>query len=233
MYVVLYVSRYKGFDRIGVVDSDTGRERFYSRKRLGKLADTTTVAGAKFSLPTIHSMSPARVLMTWPYQALDVRSTIQVKTNFLRGVEVIMYGSMITYLNWDERALRRPCSIRFSEFGDSCGDFILAGRVSYYPNSHLVTIILDDNVRISDETFDLRLFPVRKCFRKWSSTGVVLDVREITSERVATRVYRSVFMSQHDLSDFKYIIDSPERMSRMKEKFESWKPSLIERAMGV
>ena len=200
---MLYISRYvrRGrFPLYGVVNSETGRERFYDFFTIEKMFfDGQEIQGVERA----GGLSCLFTKIT-PYQAPEWQKPIQLKSALLNGVAVTTYKDIVTGVSWNSSELKRPVFIRLSDFGRSCSDLIFRDAF-LWGEGKPVTIILDDKIKFSKSSFSIPAGFV-------ADQGiVVLDLRELKSNRFAKRAYRADVGYQ-----VAKIIDNEKR----KEKFE-------------
>lgn len=206
---MLYVSRHDGINFYWVVDTDDGTEEIVSRNRLAYYVEDLGVRihGAEM-LP--YSKRVAEVL---PYQPSEIMTQLQVKTNLVKFTEVTTYKSMVTGIHYRHKEIKGPVTIRLSDFGNECADCILWGNAQVH--CHVLTIQLDDKIKIGKFTFRreediLSLGP--------HGYGVKFDMTGVTSYEEAELIYRQ-FRVQDGPKCLEYVIDSPERIKKIRAYF--------------
>ena len=200
----------------GVVDTDDGIEELWDEDHLGMAINTHNlkIAGA----PEEYKLGD----IMRPYQSPDSLSSLQVKLKMVRQIEVTVYKGSITNIVWNARKLQSPVSIRLSDFGSQCDDFILYGR---YPQSgYPVTFVFDD--KLTDiksmsfrlETAELDYGTITRFLggKGWAELGIRYDLRELTSDSLAEIVYSQVL--KYNCAEDS-ILDSVARKKRMLSKF--------------
>ena len=155
------------------------------------------------------------VIESMPYQPVETMTVLQTKTSVLHHVDVTVYEGAITSIAWYPDAMKAPVTLRLSDFGSRCGDCILWDNLG---SKHSVTLIVDDKISISYNTFRPEIDNVSIIFD--GGLGVVFDLRELTREETADIIYSSV--ARYRDGSFDNILDSDERKYRMREKYYDW-----------
>ena len=158
-----------------------------------------------------------------PYQLPETKTASHLKLELLQGVKIAVYNGEIEDISWGMRERIAPVSIRLSDFGESCGDFVLYNNPDC--KGERVVLILDDKLRsITDRSFRYESCVTTKRLTIWASFGVAwarrgvkFDLRELTNESIASMVYDQLFWYNNAGCA---VIDSEERWNRMVEKFD-------------
>lgn len=205
---MLFISRYSGYDYYGVVDTDDDTEGIVNVTALRKacLDGGLEIRGANPDITEITGLHWLREDKIFVYQPPETRSQLQIKTRVLKHVDVTMYRSMITRIKWDIFAIHTPVTIRLSDFGTSCADFILTGAKEV--DEHKVTIILDEKIDFSNMTFKLRFYG--DGYIDIERIGMKLDIRELDWEKA--RILYTLLYDGFSAEIPSFIIDSEERM---------------------
>lgn len=202
---MLYISRFVGYDHYGVVDTDDGIETIVS---LSELRDIVCVQRIGIC-GVISDGSALRENMVFIYQPQHTRSKLQIKTRVLKGIDIKVFGTMITSITLDEVSNDNIVDIRLSDFGDACADFVLTRNT---PNAgYRLNLILDDKVRYSPFAFCRRYYT---SFANRGGIGVVFDMREC-SDLVAEQLYRMIRNDRNEMLGS--IFDKAERMDRLTQ----------------
>lgn len=187
---MLYISRFVGKDSYGVADSDTGVETVVNLVALRK-AVLDKGLDIKGVVVTKHSTVSWAEPTNWVrednisvYQPPNTVTSRQIKLQTLRGIEIKTFGSMITAMTWNNSAITTPVTIRLSDFGTSCGDFILYDVRETYGTK--VKLVLDDSIEITPDTFNLRFY--EDMFVSMEKIGLILDIHEL-SDANAQKIY--------------------------------------------
>ena len=150
-----------------------------------------------------------------PYQPVETMTRLQTKMNVLNRVEVTTYKDSITSIVWYPDSLPEPVTLRLSDFASKCADCILWDNLGSH---HSVTLIIDDNIEISRDTFRPEVDNVSVVFD--GGLGVVFDLRELTNEDTAAKIYSSLV--KYKDGSFDNVKDTAERLHRMREKYFDW-----------
>lgn len=178
---MLYVSRMVDRSHVCVTDSDDGVEDVLTASELIKY---TRDLGLDIKGVSVFRGKGGRYKVSASvYQPMETVSTTQTKHKVLSGVDVKVSGSTITSIQWPVQRDDHPVSIRLSNFGTSCADYIFWWK-GLTENRNL-TIILDDKIKATG-----------KSFKYLSIIGVKFDLREVKNEKLATLVYKA-FMATH------------------------------------
>lgn len=204
---MLFVSRRIG-DKYAIVDTDDGSENVVD---LSYIVDAVEVYGLRIEgilLPEVNRKIKPSNLWAKVYQPPETLTTLQLKTKVLLHVEVLTYKNIITSVGWNGADLVKPVSIRLSQFGTSCADYILASADTVFLGR--VTLILDDKIEFSHDTFWRN--------NNTTSLGVVYDIRECSDEK-AWVVYRALCrIFESVLSVRERVVDNKARFRAMWER---------------
>lgn len=198
-----FVAELRGETAI-VVDTVTGESRPLTNRQLTKLTLMETVHGVYADCGVI--------MYVCPYQNPAQSSALQVKTSLFRNIDIIVYNDTVTNIKVRHEDYVHPVSIRLSDFGARCSDFILSGN-RRATNAHLVTLVLDDKIEVTRDTFRIKSFTENE-YLPYNTTevGIYLDLRELHNSETAFVIYKQVILSKWDIvPGFKGIVDSPER----------------------
>lgn len=213
---MLYVSRYIGQEQYGIVDTDDNVEEMADYFKICHLCQRVglKIAGVDFDY---FKRSAGKIHV---YQPKSTVTPLQVKTKTLKHIVVTVYKNIITSVTWNIEDITKPVSLRLSDFGTYCADFLLDAVVKtlaqgiinadkYKPNQK-VTIILDNKLEYSAGAFGSYGYD----FSVLDRINVVFDLRELDDER-ATRVYDMLFENS-EVVTFKNIVDNDERVVKMR-----------------
>lgn len=195
---MLYISRFSG-GKTGVMDTDDGKETMITRRELKEALELgVVIEGA--STRIVDKDGVRRIVLSGlkVYQNPTTVSAKQVKTGFLKGVSVTVHADTITSVTWDDGKLVDNVRVRLSEYGTKCADNIFAG--STRPGKRIV-FVLDDNILIRANTF--------RRMNSWVS----IDITEVTNNRTAKYVYKSVKGRIDELG--RAVIDNHKRFNLM------------------
>lgn len=190
MRLMLFLSRWTSHDTFGVVDTDDGVEVIVTWDDIKSL-----VSSGKIVIRGIDTVSNATYFRT--YQPYDTISAKQSKLYALYGVDIKVWQSWISSVVITGSS--RQCRVRLSEFGRRLSALILKDCDDNHAN---VVLVLDDKVKVGTQS--LRQF-FKYC---------VLDITEVTNNRIYERVYKEMTLRYPDWDAF--IIDRPERMDYFK-----------------
>lgn len=192
---MLFISRYVGAGMYGLVDTDDGCEEIVTKIVIEK---------AKQSGVVIHGAEDIVNVMV--YQPESTRTMLQIKTITLSRIDVKTYKNKITSVNILS-GIKKPVTIRLSDFGTVCADYILMANK---PATRLkVLMVLDDKIGFSKSTF-------------WTAPsltlrqmGIALDIHEL-SDDTAIVVYKGLYFKLNKQC-FEGIVDTDERFKYMTE----------------
>lgn len=172
---MLYVSRILDKGKYGITDTTDGIETVVSFAdiqkcvRLGlEIKGVEALVDRDFGVYTILGI----------YVCLDtVDSEAQrTKSIILKGIDVQTINGGIRSVMWTKPSLKSDTTIRLSDFGRYCEGAILS---SIPRDGNVVTVILDDKIRINKSNF-------QKVFYK---TRVKFDLRDVTKFQTAACIY--------------------------------------------
>lgn len=204
---MLYISRFFGADRYGVVDTDDGTE---------SICDLTKIRKAVIdSGLTIQGVRPQNYNgLLWlqadyidVYQPADTVTKEQAKYKTLLGLDTKMYKTTLTSITWD--ILKSHATIRLSSLCDSCADFILTGNLHTVLDK--IILILDNNVLFGPLTFKAKSFA--DGYTDIEKIGMKFDIRELSDKRAYVLYESLVSMGIFHLA--RLIIDDSQRLKRM------------------
>lgn len=208
---MLFISRFIGYNKVGVVDTDDNIEEVwpvddlirFCRPVLDKISGVNRVKSAYQTRGWMYECVP--------FQPVSTMSLLQVKTGTLSNIDVLTYGDMITHID-----IRSPecVSIRLSDFGSCCGDRLFYGCTEY--QEHSLTVVLDDAITLSNLSLKILGFGWSHLNVGIKSVGVVFDMREVTREDTRRLVYASLYSDDKSYV-VSSIIDNDEVRPRMYE----------------
>lgn len=207
--VVLFVSRRIGVRDYGVFDTDDGIEQ---RATTSDLVDAVLFCNLEIG-GVSHTEFPIR-----PYQPIETKTQLQLKTKLLSFVDITTWDGMLTNITWDSHKIRRPVSIRVSDFGTQIAEFVFSGNdVS---GTHKLTLIFDDKIK-PVEPFSLQPLVCPASIKGRDMLGLVFDFREVTDDKLACSLYNSILASVENQRRFSFpevfcaILDDKSRKYRL------------------
>ena len=230
VFIILYVSRFVGADRVGIVDTDTGEENILTMKQLVKLVSECTVTGARYgmtgkgdNMSNPPGWKPWDGILITPYQDESTVTRAQLKCKLLRPfLHVTLYGSTITLIEWQRggRDLDKSERVRLSDFGSVCGDYMLIYSLGALRKDLTITFVLDDNIKVNPYAFALNRGNIDG--KVLSLTGARIDIREVTNQESVNNVYSAVWSDSFTSEDFSAIIDTEERKAKMIRRYTNF-----------
>ena len=215
---MLYISRYIGFNNYGVVDTEDGLEDVVSADDIKNAVFRAglTIEGVEVAFGIRTGMRD-RLVDILAYQNPATVTRLQAKTTVALNTEVVVYDGKIVSIRWRKDSIKKPVTIRLSDFGVDCGERILYGN--YESRKHKITLIIDDKVRLNENTLLCRgLFGEHRVIGELG-LGMKIDLREVTDKDFAQMIYLSLFSDPLDLGLFDSmgndIIDEPKRKAEM------------------
>lgn len=199
---MLYVSRYVGQTKYGVVDTDDGVETVVTYQDLTEyvINNGLDIKGVTIGYTVRKRRRVPYLSSVKVYQNDSFLTGKQAKTKTLRGVDIISNNGQIAQINVGADGLKQPVRIKLSDFGTSCGEYIFK-HMPFLSNNAL-TIELDDNVAVGAKT--LKYFVNR---------GVVLDMTAVTNPKVVEYVAHELSSQDRWLERSTVsVIDTPQRM---------------------
>lgn len=204
---MLYISRYIGQTKYGVVDSDDGVETVCT---YADLMDYVLKMGLDIKgvvLTTNYSRGKPRQMIknVNVYQNQDFVTREQAKMKVLGGVDVKTFDNQIVSITISPNGLQNKVELRLSDYGTTCGEYIFS-RISGVRDGKLV-IILDDNILLNS-----------KSLKYFSERGIIVNTTEVTSRKMVEYVARELATGGRWLSitAFDSVIDVPNRMDYYK-----------------
>lgn len=205
---MLFLSRYYGLDKYGVVDTDDGVEEFVDRQMLIKAC----IIGVEIEGSDVHrsTVSAGAFMLTGaaPWQDIKSLTPLQVKTKMILKVDVVTYNGMITNILWEPDEIMEPVTLRLSDFAGIVADRVFFGNAPCA--MHKITVILDDKLELLERAL---LKP--NLSLGVDGLGIIFDLRDIKSEQLARRAYRQLFYKAYDMSIDRSIIDDEDRKHRI------------------
>lgn len=213
---MLYVSRYIGQHEYGIVDTDDEVEEIvnfdFIRERC--IRHNIAIQGVD---PYYFQKSAGKVFL---YQPPEAVSQAQLKLKMLCRINLKVYKSIITSIDWKISDIVAPVSLRLSDFGTSCADFVLdsVGKIladlilnaKKYSARNRVTIILDDKLTYSPRSFWIFGYDSSVINR----INVIFDLHELSDDN-ARIVYKMLFPDLEAI-DCTNIVDDKARMKAMR-----------------
>lgn len=193
---MLFVSRYVGSDRCGVIDTDDGTEEIVYVGELIEIAKKGVHINGVVDMGESH--------FPFPYQLPNQVTQLQAKTAALLGVEVVTYNSYITAIICNNQSC--DTTIRLSDYGTSLQSMIL--RLTKDPAPKQLVLVFDDKLEL---LCDYSLCPV------YRASDLRFDVSEVTNPALSVSIYKSLilnytergYLAREDM--YNRIIDSKER----------------------
>lgn len=175
---MLYISRYIGSNKYGVVDTDDWKEEAVTRRDLLELLRLgVKVEGAVLGYKVDkHGVPSYRVDSVQIYQNAAFASGKQVKLQMLAGVDIKISGTEIVSIKWSLDKVRTGMRIRLSDFGCSLADHVFD---DHNPSgSGGPVFVFDDKIKIRRNSF---IYALAKC--------CAFDLSEVTNPRVIKWFY--------------------------------------------
>lgn len=202
---MLFVSRFAGRFSYGVVDTDDWSEEVVSSK---DIIDAVRTHGIEILGTTLEyalsKQSKVSVSGIRPYQLPERVTNLQVKTNLLHRVQVVVYRDVIANVTWCGDEILQPVAIRLSDFGSVVGDRFLFCNQEY--GSHKITLILDDKLEFSDQSFMKPFAPLSK-----TGIGTVFDLHDMKNSENVFEIYKSLLMGLNGADMAESILDCEPR----------------------
>ena len=206
---MLYVSRYIGRNRLGVVDTDDGVEDEFP---VNVISDIEMQYG--FSI----AGSENRNLSYAPYQLPSETHPLQAKLLMVYGIGTVIYKGKLSAFFWSQKADNGVVNIRVSDLVTGFHDFVF--RDNLYGSDTQVRFIFDDKV---EPVGPFSLIPLigRQVVDNVNSIPVSFDLREVTNLELVSSVYDSLRKNVTDLQCCsiyemnKAIIDNANRKFKM------------------
>lgn len=177
---MLYISRYVDLRSFGVVDTDDGVEQIATPR---DIVEATLNRHLE-----IHGCYVGE-FPTRPWQPPETKTQRQLKMQLLSHVDIVTYKSAVTSVIWKGSDIKRPVTVRVSDFGDSLAEFVI--RHNTVNPEHKVTLVFDDKIK---PVMPYALQPVVSPIpvRKFDRVGVIFDFSEVTNPRLLQSLYDSV-----------------------------------------
>lgn len=168
---MLYISRQVGKNTWGVTDTDDGIENLCSLSDLMAAVRTChlDIKGVTLS----HGSLNVEV-----YQNPEYLTKKQAKSVTLFGVDVKTSGNSIVGLQIKRGLCKGSVTVRLSDYGTSCGNYILSDLQARNCPGH-VYIVVDDKLKLSKKTFT--------GLREYGN--VYLDLSEVTNQKTLDSCY--------------------------------------------
>lgn len=199
---MLYISRFIGTHRYGVVDTEDGVETSVSQYELEEyvMGLGIKIAGVGLGERTRHGRRERYIERVRVYQNTDHITREQAKLGLLRGVELKLNDSQIVSLSWDAGKIECNQKLRLSDFGTSCSDSILRDA-PLLSTSHQLILVLDDNIKLSKSTFAGAY-----------THAAAIDVREVTQFSAVSMVYECYLKKPNIIGSLEsFILDNKPR----------------------
>ena len=212
---MLYLSRYIGASKYGVVDTDDNTENACTIIDLRKAVLDHDLAIVGVYPGTYNGLYWLREDNICVYQPMQTISVLQTKAKVMLGIDIKIYNDIITSLTWSDK-ITKPVSIRLSDFGTSCASYIFTGIEQM--DGKRVRIIMDDKIKFSEDTFKIKFYA--DAYTDIEKIGVVFDVREM-SDQCAEKLY-GAFIHAGIIDPDDMILDHPRRKHEMLEEHDFW-----------
>ena len=199
---LLYISRFIGLSKFGVVDTDDNTESIVTYKELSEYCIDLGMDIKGVTLHTVHSRGRQKlgIQSVNVYQNAGTVTRDQAKLKLLRGVDIKNYGGRIVSVDVDVNVIPKDLCIRLSDYGTSCGEYMFKGMP--YTRMKLLTLIVDEKVEVNG-----------KSFKHFIDRGVCLDMREVTSKKTVDYVAREVASTSRVIPKvYEAVIDEPNRL---------------------
>ena len=218
---MLFVSRYIGTDKYGVVDTDDGVEEVVT---LNDIEHAVLQQGLEINGAVIHRDFPQRdggkghkwLDYAKPFQDDSSKTSFQEYVKREQSVEVNVYNSTITCIHAANRRIRRPVSIRLSDFAPAIGDCVLSPNATV--GRHILTLVFDDKLKSLTE-LSFRMAKYSEASERYGveSHGVVFDMRELSSNELAFKVYSQ--LAEYPRNPFGSVRDKDTRLAKAYNLF--------------
>ena len=190
----------------GIVDTDDDVEEV-----VGMVELTDAVCNHGIEIAGVELANYGRMESLVPYQDIRSMTATQTKLSVMNHVLVTLYKGMITGINFDGGLIDKPVSIRLSDLGHTCADYLLINGKNY--DRHKITLVIDDKVKFTKHSFAA----VSRLSGRIGvdGYGVVFDLRNLRDDAAAEIIYNNVYDSG---SRSNSIFDGSERRHRMEAK---------------
>lgn len=199
---MLYVSRYVGQTKYGVVDTDDGVETVVSFQDLADyvLVDGLDIKGVNIDYIVRRNKQVPFVRSITVYQEGSFLTARQAKTKTLKGIDVIVNNGRIAQITVGNGGLKQETRLKLSDYGTSCGEYILK-NLNYLRDNRLI-IELDDGIAVGPKTF-----------KYYVNRGVVLDMTAVKNSKTVEYIAHELSSSERWLENpIAPVIDTPQRM---------------------
>lgn len=206
-----YISRRVGVNRFGVIDTEDGHEDVLTGEEIQEavLSLGIDIKGVESHFRPRNGKPTNRKYVTISvYQNEECMQTRQIKLSVLQGLELKVNGDEITSVFWKSLKDKNPCTVRLSDYGTRCADYLFSEVKEYaYGAKSFLTIVLDDKIEVKGKTF-------KNC----GEYGIVVDIREVTNPRTAECVYKELLTSRYMSATLlpTFVIDLPYRSDYWK-----------------
>lgn len=212
---MLFISRFIGDGKYGIVDSDDNVEQSATFGDLLRCANLGLEVGGMTIKRGTTSSGIAGVEVWRGLRLKDVNAT---KLLTLRGIDIRVWNGRIGGIYWDTELLNAPVTIRLSDFGTVCCDrMIYYARASAENLKNDITLVLDDKLVTYVLAFQLSF----NTFAALGGSGkLIIDLREVTKTSTVEDVYRglaeyiTVLQSENRL----VVLDKPDRYQRWRNR---------------
>ena len=172
----MYISRWVGYSgSVGIVDTDDGVEEVVSNSKMVSAVHTHSLKVLGFG--GLHKT----------YQPQGTKTPLQLKMKLMQYVDVTMHNGVVTGVHWNVDEIRRPATIRLSDFSSKLSDFILRGNDDM--GVVHATLVFDDKLdRLPKFSVSAVLWEDAAMYE-----DVLFDLREVTDKTLALSIYRSIF----------------------------------------
>lgn len=204
---MLYISRFVGAEKFGVVDTDDDVEEILN---ITQLKEAVLKSGIDINGVTVGLFNGdpwiARIEV---YQAPSSVIRQQTKSKVLLGVDVKVFNNIITSIEWTASPTGEERVIRLSDYGTHIGARVFNQMVLAYSKNFcsppLLRFILDDKLTCDS-----------KAFKAVSNLDVKFDLREVKDDRIAAIFYTNYITRYLNDNNLFY------RVSDIPKRFDFW-----------
>lgn len=188
-----YVSRLLPGNKVGVVDTDDGKEDIFTRVQIRELTCKMgiPIEGVTVSfMENVHRYTVEKIEVS-RRDAMDAKA---VKRAMLQGVDISTRNGTIVRVSTNQPGM----TLRLSDYGVKCGtDIFEAGHIE-----EPLTVIIDDNIDFTSRSFPYRGYG--------NMSKVHLDISELTQMKKVVQIYSS-FLKNGCSKISWHVTDSPAR----------------------
>lgn len=202
---MLYISRIAGMNKWEVTDTDDGVSQIVGVAGLRHaLISGVEIKGVEIVTKVIGGFETLDVGKVEVYQPALKSTGKRAKAMTLLGIDVRVDGPKILQFTYVPSLLKQTTTVRLSDIGSECANFVFTS-CRRLDRDMSMTIILDDKIKIRAQTFS----------KFFNNIGIVLDIRELSSDKMAGYVYEEYITRYNGAIEFidKRILDNPERQA--------------------